>query len=102
MIDEGRHFPYMEGRLVFKHAIERMPEAIDEALAHNKCQLGDVDLFLFHQANLRINQFVAQKLGIPRREDLQQHPEVRELLGRLDPDAAPRVPPGRPGEGRAT
>jgi 3-oxoacyl-[acyl-carrier-protein] synthase-3 len=65
LIDQGRHFPYMEGRLVFKHAIERMPEAIEEVLSHNKVQLGDVDLFLFHQANLRINQFVAQKLGIP-------------------------------------
>jgi len=65
MIDQGRHFPYMEGRFVFKHAIDRMPEAIEEALGHNKVQIGDVDLFLFHQANLRINQFVAQKLKIP-------------------------------------
>jgi 3-oxoacyl-[acyl-carrier-protein] synthase-3 len=65
MLDEGRQFPYMEGRFVFKHAVQRMPEVIEEALAHNKCQLADVSLFLFHQANLRINEFVAQKLGIP-------------------------------------
>jgi len=64
MIDEARHFPQMEGRFVFKHAVQRMPEVIEEALAHNKCQLSDVSLFLFHQANLRINEFVAQKLGI--------------------------------------
>ena len=65
MLDEGRQFPHMEGRFVFKHAVQRMPEVIEEALAHNKCQLSDVSLFLFHQANLRINEFVAHKLGIP-------------------------------------
>ncbi len=65
MIDEGLQFPVMEGRFVFKHAVTRMPEVIEEALQHNKCSVEDVDLFLFHQANLRINEFVAQKLGIP-------------------------------------
>jgi 3-oxoacyl-[acyl-carrier-protein] synthase-3 len=55
----------MDGRFVFKHAVTRMPEAIHEALDHNKCSIEDVDLFLFHQANLRINQYVAQQLGIP-------------------------------------
>ena len=65
MIDEGRHFPYMEGRFVFKHAVQRMPEVIEEALAHNKCQISDVNLFLFHQANLRINEYVAQALELP-------------------------------------
>ena len=65
MLDQGRHFPYMEGRFVFKHATDRMPEAVNEVLKHNKVQIEDVDLFLFHQANLRINQFVAQRLRIP-------------------------------------
>jgi 3-oxoacyl-[acyl-carrier-protein] synthase-3 len=65
MIDEGRHLPYMDGRFVFKHAVTRMPEAIREALAANKCAIEDVDLFLFHQANLRINEFVAAQLEIP-------------------------------------
>ncbi len=65
MIDEGRHYPKMDGRFVFKHAVTRMPEVVHEALAANKCQIEDVDLALFHQANLRINQFVAKELGIP-------------------------------------
>jgi 3-oxoacyl-[acyl-carrier-protein] synthase-3 len=65
MLDEGRHFPKMDGRFVFKHAVTRMPEVLNEALEHNKCALEDVDLFLFHQANLRINEFVASALGIP-------------------------------------
>lgn len=65
MLDEGRHFPVMEGKFVFKHAVTRMPEVIHEALDTNKCSVDDVDLFLFHQANLRINEFVGHSLGIP-------------------------------------
>ncbi|MCP4005634.1 MAG: ketoacyl-ACP synthase III [bacterium] len=65
MLDQGLQFPVMDGKFVFKHAVTRMPEVINEALDHNKCSIEDVDLFLFHQANLRINEFVGNKLGIP-------------------------------------
>jgi 3-oxoacyl-[acyl-carrier-protein] synthase-3 len=65
MLDEARWLPKMDGRFVFKHAVTRMPEAIREALDANKCSLEDVNLFLFHQANLRINEAVAGQLGIP-------------------------------------
>jgi len=64
-IDERRHFPYMEGRFVFKHAVKRMPEVLLETLNAASLKLEDVDLFLFHQANLRINEFVVEQLGIP-------------------------------------
>jgi 3-oxoacyl-[acyl-carrier-protein] synthase-3 len=64
MLDEGRQFPVMDGRFVFKHAVTRMPEAVHEALAANKCEIDDIDLALFHQANLRINEYVARQLGI--------------------------------------
>jgi len=60
-----KHFPYMDGRFVFKHAVTRMPEVLLETLGAAHLDLEDVDLFLFHQANLRINEFVAQKLEIP-------------------------------------
>ncbi len=65
LIDEGRHYPYMDGRFVFKHAVTRMPEVMHEALDANGCTLEEVDLALFHQANLRINEYVASQLGIP-------------------------------------
>jgi 3-oxoacyl-[acyl-carrier-protein] synthase-3 len=65
LMDAGRHFPHMEGRLVFKHAVTRMPEVLRETLDLASVKLEDVELFLFHQANLRINEFVAQSLGIP-------------------------------------
>jgi 3-oxoacyl-[acyl-carrier-protein] synthase-3 len=65
MIDERRHFPRMEGRFVFKHAVTRMPQVLLETLDAASLKLEDVDLFLFHQANLRINEYVANELGIP-------------------------------------
>jgi 3-oxoacyl-[acyl-carrier-protein] synthase-3 len=65
MIDDRRIYPHMEGRFVFKHAVTRMPEVLLETLDAASVKLGDVDLFLFHQANLRINEAVAQKLEIP-------------------------------------
>jgi 3-oxoacyl-[acyl-carrier-protein] synthase-3 len=65
LIARGAHYPHMDGRFVFKHAVTRMPEVIREALDANKCRIEDVDLFLFHQANLRINEFVGKELGIP-------------------------------------
>jgi len=64
-IAEKRHFPRMEGRFVFKHAVTRMPEVLLETLSAASLKLEDVDLFLFHQANLRINEYVAGQLGIP-------------------------------------
>jgi 3-oxoacyl-[acyl-carrier-protein] synthase-3 len=65
MIAEKRHFPKMQGRFVFKHAVTRMPEVLRETLDAAKTPLDDVDHFLFHQANLRINEHVAGTLGIP-------------------------------------
>ena len=65
MIEERRHFPKMEGRFVFKHAVTRMPQVLMETLHAASLKLEDIDLFLFHQANLRINEYVANELEIP-------------------------------------
>jgi 3-oxoacyl-[acyl-carrier-protein] synthase-3 len=65
LVEQGRQFPKMDGRFVFKHATARMPEVAREALEHNGLKVSDVSLWLFHQANLRINEFVAQQLEIP-------------------------------------
>jgi len=64
-LDQKRHLPKMEGRFVFKHAVRRMPEVLLETLNAASLKLDDVDLFLFHQANLRINEYVAKSLEIP-------------------------------------
>jgi len=65
LIREKRHFPRMEGKFVFKHAVTRMPEVLLATLNAASVKKEDVDLFLFHQANLRINEYVAQALEIP-------------------------------------
>ncbi len=62
--DEGRIFPEMEGREVFKNAVVRMPESVRVALEHNGLATEDVDLVIAHQANLRINEMVTRRLGL--------------------------------------
>jgi 3-oxoacyl-[acyl-carrier-protein] synthase-3 len=64
-LEARKHFPHMDGRFVFKHAVTRMPEVLLETLGAAGLRLDDIDQFLFHQANLRINEFVAQQLKIP-------------------------------------
>jgi len=65
MFDEGKHFPAMNGKQVFRWATEKMPEVARAAMAAANVTPDQIDLFVPHQANLRINQFVGQKLGIP-------------------------------------
>lgn len=64
MLDAGRQYPQMNGREVFKNAVVRFPEVIMEALNTNNLKVEDVDLFIPHQANLRITQSVAKRLGV--------------------------------------
>jgi 3-oxoacyl-[acyl-carrier-protein] synthase-3 len=65
MMEAGRHYPKMDGRSVFKHACERLPEVIHSILKRNGYTLADVDVMVPHQANLRINEMVARQLGFP-------------------------------------
>ena len=65
MLDRGEHYPAMNGKQVFRWATEKMPEVAQEVLASAEMTVADVDLFVPHQANMRINEMVAKKLGIP-------------------------------------
>jgi 3-oxoacyl-[acyl-carrier-protein] synthase-3 len=65
MLDEGRHYPKMVGKQVFRWATEKMPEVAVEAVEKAGLAMSDVDLFIPHQANMRINQMVAARLGLP-------------------------------------
>lgn len=60
-----RYFPRMNGRNVFKNAVEKMPEAVRTALKHNNLTIDDVDYLIPHQANDRISLMVARNLKIP-------------------------------------
>jgi 3-oxoacyl-[acyl-carrier-protein] synthase-3 len=57
--------PFMNGQNVFKHAVVRFPQVIGEALSQNGYQPQDIDMLIPHQANLRISQYVQQKMGLP-------------------------------------
>jgi 3-oxoacyl-[acyl-carrier-protein] synthase-3 len=61
----ARIFPHMEGRYVFKHAVQRFTEVIHEALAAANYTPADLDLLIPHQANLRISQMVALGFELP-------------------------------------
>ena len=63
-LERGAQWPKMNGKTVFKHAVTRMPEVALESLEANGFGVADVDLWIFHQANMRINYFAAKKLGI--------------------------------------
>lgn len=58
------YFPYMNGQLVFKNAVVRFTEVINEGLAHNNLSVSDIDMLIPHQANLRISQFIQQKFNL--------------------------------------
>lgn len=58
-------WPYMEGKVVFRHAVERMCGALMQACWSQNLDAKDIDLFFFHQANKRINEYVANTMGIP-------------------------------------
>lgn len=64
MIDKAQNFPYMDGPAVFKKAIVKFPEVTMEALEKNNLSPKDIHLLIPHQANLRIAQFVQQKLEL--------------------------------------
>lgn len=64
MIDNAQLFPNMDGQAVFKKAVIKFPEVIMEALNKNGYSASDIKMLIAHQANLRISQFVQQKMKL--------------------------------------
>lgn len=75
MIDQAQNFPNMDGPAVFKKAVVKFPEVILEALTANNLRPADINMLIPHQANLRISQFVQQKLGL---SDQQVHNNIQK------------------------
>jgi 3-oxoacyl-[acyl-carrier-protein] synthase-3 len=65
MIADELHIPRMEGRDLFKNAVTKLPEVVRTLCARHEVTLDQVDWFLAHQANDRINNAVRDALGIP-------------------------------------
>jgi len=63
MLDGTSIYPFMNGRQVFKHAVVRFCEAIEECLAANQVAPEQVKLVIPHQANQRITEAVAARFG---------------------------------------
>lgn len=69
VIDES-FFPQMDGKFVFKNAVTRMCEVLNESCQSIGKKVSDIDFVLAHQANLRINMMVMEQLGIPPEKTL--------------------------------
>lgn len=62
---QGTPYINMEGNAVFKFAVKVLEEVVQEAVSKNNLQATDIDWLIPHQANIRIIQSTARKLGIP-------------------------------------
>jgi 3-oxoacyl-[acyl-carrier-protein] synthase III len=66
MLDRKQHYLQMDGRTVFKWAVNLIPEIVGEILFRAEMSLEEIDLFIPHQANIRIIDAAIEKLGIDR------------------------------------
>lgn len=58
-------YMYMEGRAVYSFATRTVPETVRELLKRSELSANDIDWFVFHQANGRMLEVIAKKLGVP-------------------------------------
>jgi len=65
LLEAGRQYVYMNGREIFRHAVRGMAESSERAVADAGLTLDDVALVVPHQANVRIIEAVARRLGVP-------------------------------------
>lgn len=65
MILDAEHFMQMDGQAVFKFAVKKVPEVINEILEENHFEKEEIDWYILHQANRRIVEAVAKRLGEP-------------------------------------
>lgn len=64
-IESGKHYPHMDGKSVFTHAVRRMIESMKTSLEDSNCLAEELDLLIPHQANLRISESVREHLKLP-------------------------------------
>lgn len=65
MLDEEKHIPRMLGKELFRHAVGKLPESVRTVCSKAGVSIEDVDLFVAHQANDRINGAVRTALRVP-------------------------------------
>nr|WP_314559953.1 beta-ketoacyl-ACP synthase III [uncultured Capnocytophaga sp.] len=62
--DDVSYYPYMNGQFVFKNAVVRFSEVIEEGLKANGLTRADINMLVPHQANLRISQFIQHQFKL--------------------------------------
>lgn len=65
-VEKKMHYVHQQGPAVFKFAVRKMEEMGESILERNYMTADDVDLFIAHQANIRIIDSASEKLGLPR------------------------------------
>ncbi|KAF0166838.1 MAG: 3-oxoacyl-acyl-carrier-protein synthase III, partial [Caulobacteraceae bacterium] len=65
MFDKEMHIPSMEGRDLFKNAVTKLPRVVRDLCREHGVELSQIDWFIAHQANDRINGAVREALGVP-------------------------------------
>ena len=63
-VDKKMHYVHQDGQQVFKFAVRKQTEACSKLLERNGLKSSDIDAFIPHQANLRIINATAERLGL--------------------------------------
>jgi 3-oxoacyl-[acyl-carrier-protein] synthase-3 len=66
LLEKGMHYMYMDGRAVFRWAVAILCDTIQDVLKHSGLRSSDIDLYIPHQANIRIINAAIDVLRIPR------------------------------------
>ena len=102
LLAKGLHYMHMDGRAVFRWAVAILCDTIQDVLQASELRPQDVDLYIPHQANIRIINAAIDVLHIPRSKVLQQPRPLRQHLGRLGPAGPRRGHRRRPAQARTT
>ena len=79
------HYVHQEGAAVYKFAIAKMAEVAGEIMARNNLRADMIDWLVPHQANMRIIESTAERMGLPMDKRDDDHPEIRQHHRRHDP-----------------
>jgi len=63
-VDKKMHYVHQDGQAVFKYAVRKMSEVCENLLTRNGLKGSDIDVFIPHQANLRIINATGERLGL--------------------------------------
>ncbi|MEI7541863.1 MAG: beta-ketoacyl-ACP synthase III [bacterium] len=70
VLDKKLNFMHMNGKEIYVNAVEKMPLALDKAMQIAGVTPEQVDFTIFHQANIRIIQYIAKKFNIPEEKNI--------------------------------